>query len=192
MTHANNHTAARIFAVGGRRLATTVAVAAAGLFTAAPAAQAADCTQYAMNGEFVARGYDTYGRIGWTVTFTSTGQFPSGPAQVRFDDGGTVAGTVNGAIRGVHMEYTIKWNDKPDNLWNFDGNVSGDGRIHGGVQLKLPNVQRKTRWDSLTPLVCYTPPTSKVAQPITEAPQPGNTTFKPLPPVGVSELAPTE
>ena len=172
-------------------VAVVTATAAAVLFSLAPASHAAACSQYAFNGEFVARGYDTYGRIGWTVTFTSTGQFPAGPAHVRFDDGGTVDGTVNGAIRGAVMEFTIKWNDKPDNLWTFEGYVSDDGRVHDGEERKQPLAQGQARWDSLTPLVCYAPPTSTVAQPITESPPPDNTTFKPRSPVGASDLAPT-
>jgi hypothetical protein len=63
------------------------------------------------------------------VLFTSTGQSAgNGPAPVTFDDGGRVSGhVIGGRIEGHSINFQIKWDDKPDNVWNFSGTVDDGG-----------------------------------------------------------------
>ena len=158
------------------------AATAIAVLTVTPPAQAGppspSCTQYAFNGEYPIRGAN-----GWNVYFTSTGQVPGGPARVQFDDGGIVHGTVaEGEISGRNVRFVIKWNNRPDNEWIFDGVVGDDGLVRRGGETKRPEYYGEgiisSLWDSVNPLDCIAPAVSD------------NTRVKPKPPVSASDLAP--
>jgi hypothetical protein len=132
-----------------RLFAAATAIGAVGFLPVVPSAQAypfdSGCDKYAFNGEFRARGSN-----GWTVTFNSSGEYASGPAVVRFDDGGQVSGHVaSGRVVGNTINFDIVWHDKPHNSWYFQGLVR-DGHAEGRTG--------NTNWFSETPLACATPP----------------------------------
>ncbi|MFH5209124.1 hypothetical protein ACHIPZ_13105 [Antrihabitans sp. NCIMB 15449] len=157
-------------------------VAAFSTLTSAPSALAAppsaNCTQYAFDGEFIARGDGIDHR--WTVTFTSTGLVPGGPARVKFDDGGIVNGTITGGKIDRHViELSIKWNNKPDNIWNFSGIVGPDGLVRHGTQMLSGALPRSgSYWESLRPLDCVA----------FAAPEPPNSRIDPHAPIGPADL----
>ncbi|MFH5209123.1 hypothetical protein [Antrihabitans spumae] len=136
------------------------------------------CTQYAFDGEFRARGYPS-GPTDWEVTFSSTGQFPSGPARVRFSDGGFVDGTVSGgAISGRQVEFTIKWKDKPNNYWRFLGFVGDDGLVTRGDQRRQAEGGYEALWYSERPLACVA----------STAPELGSKRVDPNAPIGPGDV----
>lgn len=131
-----------------RLFAAATVIGALGFLPVAPSAQAypfdSGCDKYKFNGEFRARGHN------WTVSFNSTGEYASGPANVRFDDGGQVAGHVaSGRVVGNTINFDIVWHDKPNNSWYFTGLVR-DGHAEGRTG--------NSNWFSETPLGCATPP----------------------------------
>ena len=100
----------------------------------APPPLAPACDQFAFNGRFEVDGSPPdMGRSGWRVFFTSTGRSAgTPPAAVVFHDGGQVKGNVTGGgIEGRSINFQIKWNDKPDNVWRFWGTIDDDGIANG-------------------------------------------------------------
>lgn len=141
---------------GSQLLAAAMAVGAVGFLTVVPPAQAEPlippraCDSYVFNGEFRARGSN-----GWTVSFNSTGEYASGPAEVRFDDGGQVHGNVQfGRVVGNTIQFSIKWENNPQNIWNFWGRISDGGYAEGEEGRGAPG---DATWFSETPLACSTP-----------------------------------
>lgn len=143
-------------------LAAATAIAAAGCLTVVlPTSVAvAKCSQYGFNGGFSVRGDN-----GWTVDINSTGTSAAGShAAVRFDDGGTVNGSVSrGGIQGNVVDFAVQWTDKPNNVWNFHGTVSDDGLVHdGGESLASApgdySGEIASGWHSTTPLKCFDAP----------------------------------
>ncbi|MEO3757997.1 hypothetical protein ABGB19_06875 [Mycobacterium sp. B14F4] len=137
-----------------RLFAAATATGLIGFLAVSPSAQAypfaSGCDKYAFNGEFRARGNN------WTVTFNSNGEYASGPAVVRFDDGGQVSGhVVSGRILGTAIDFNILWHDKPNNNWYFRGDVR-DGNAQGSQSTQFRG--QGTNWLGQTPLACATPP----------------------------------
>jgi hypothetical protein len=137
-----------------RLFAAATAMAAVGFPAVVPSAHAypfdSGCDKYAFSGEFRARGNN------WTVSFNSTGEYASGPAVVRFDDGGQVSGhVVSGRILGTAIDFDILWHDKPNNNWYFRGDIR-DGSAQGSQSTQFRG--QGTNWFSQTPLACATPP----------------------------------
>ncbi|MBJ8343728.1 hypothetical protein [Antrihabitans sp. YC2-6] len=157
------------------------ALAAFSVLAVTPSAQAAppsaNCTQYAFDGEFIARGDGI--DFPWTVTFTSTGLVPGGSARVKFDDGGIVDGTIiSGEINRHVINFRIKWNNKPDNVWVFSGIVGDDGIVRHGTELLSGAAPASgSYWESLRPLNC-----------VAFAPEPGNSTLDPDAPISPADL----
>ena len=136
-------------------LAVATAIGAVGFFPVVPAAHGEPllppraCNKYVFNGEFRARGSN-----GWTVSFNSNGEYASGPAQVRFDDGGRVQGVVqSGRVIGNTIDFSIKWENNPNNVWNFWGRVNDGGNASGDEGRGGPG---DSTWFSETPLGCAT------------------------------------
>ncbi|MBJ8343729.1 hypothetical protein [Antrihabitans sp. YC2-6] len=163
--------------------AAVAAIAPLAMLAVATPAQAAPpssaCTQYAFNGEFRVQGYPSgWSPTEWEVTFSSTGQFPSGPARVKFADGGFVDGTVTGgAISGRQVEFTIKWKDKPNNYWRFLGFVGDDGLVYRGDERRQTEGGYEALWYSERPLDCIA----------STAPEPG-TTLDPDAPISPADV----
>lgn len=137
-------------------LAFSMAVGAVACLTVVPPAQAEPllppqaCDKYVFNGEFRARGSN-----GWTVSFNSTGEYASGPAEVRFDDGGRVQGRVqSGRVVGNTIQFSIMWENNPQNIWNFWGRTTDGGNASGDEGKAGPG---DATWYSETPLGCATP-----------------------------------
>lgn len=136
------------------KTAVTATIGVAGILPITPVVQAypfdSGCDKYAFNGDFRARGNN------WTVAFNSTGEYASGPAVVRFDDGGQVSGhVVSGRIVGKAIDFNILWHDKPNNNWYFRGDIR-DGNAQGSQSTQFRG--QGTNWFSQTPLACATPP----------------------------------
>ncbi len=156
----------QVFAVNhSQLLAGALAISAAGCLTVVPAAQAEPliappaCDKYVFNGEFRARGSN-----GWTVSFNSTGEYASGPAEVRFDDGGRVQGNVqSGRVVGNTIQFSIKWENNPQNIWDFWGRTSDGGFAQGDEGRGAPG---DATWVSETPLGCATPATPQQLPPV--------------------------
>jgi hypothetical protein len=150
---------------GSQLLAVATAIGVVGFLTVVPAAQAEPllppqaCDSYKFNGDFRARGSN-----GWTVSFNSTGEYASGPAEVRFDDGGRVQGNVqSGRVVGNTIQFSIKWENNPQNIWDFWGRVSDGGHAEGDEGKGAPG---DATWFSETPLACSTPAASQQLPPM--------------------------
>lgn len=147
----------QVNSIRSRLLVVSMAVGAVGCLGVVPSAQAEPllppqkCDKYVFNGEFRARGSN-----GWTVSFTSNGEYASGPAEVRFDDGGRVQGRVqSGRVVGNTIQFSIMWENNPQNIWNFWGQTSDGGNSSGSEGKAGPG---DATWFSETPLGCATPP----------------------------------
>ena len=147
---------------GSQLLAVATAI---GFLTAVPPAQAEPliapraCDNYVFNGEFRARGSN-----GWTVSFNSTGEYASGPAEVRFDDGGRVSGRVqSGRVVGNTIQFSIMWDNNPQNIWDFWGRTSDGGNVQGEEGKGAPG---DATWFSETPLACSTPAAQQQLPPV--------------------------
>ncbi|GFG48894.1 hypothetical protein [Mycolicibacterium agri] len=139
----------------------TATGAAVGFLPVMPVAQAEPllppqpCDKYVFNGEYRVRGSN-----GWTVSFNSNGEYASGPAEVRFDDGGRVTGeVVSGRVVGNTIQFTIRWENNPHNQWNFWGRTSEGGHTKGEEGRAAPT---DATWYAETPLACATPPAAQL------------------------------
>ncbi len=103
------------------------------------------------------------GRYAWRAFFTSTGRSAgTPPAAVVFSDGGQVKGNViGGGIEGRSINFQIKWNDKPDNVWRFWGSIDDDGVARGAED----GPGSGAPWEASTPLSCATPAPASAQQP---------------------------
>jgi hypothetical protein len=137
-----------------RLFAAATVIGAVAFLPVAPSAHAypfdSSCDKYVFNGEFRARGDN------WTLTFNSTGEYANGPAVVRFDDGGQVAGhIVSGRILGTAIDFNVLWHDKPNNNWYFRGDIR-DRHAQGSQSTQFNG--QGSNWFSETPLACAAPP----------------------------------
>ena len=130
----------------------------------APLPLAPACDQFVFNGRFEVVGTPAdIGRSGWRVFFTSSGRSAgTPPAAVVFYDGGQVKGNVTGGgIGGRSINFQIKWNDKPDNVWRFWGTIDDDGTARGAEDRPGSGAP----WEAATPLACATPEPPPAQQP---------------------------
>jgi hypothetical protein len=151
--------------------AAATAVAATGYLTGPAPAQAAPeaCSQYAFNGDFVISGANT-GQV--IVSDVLPGTRFAGRTFTESDDGRAVRGFIqDGAIQGRNINFKISWIEESDTTWTFNGTVSDDGLVHGGI-MHGPGFMGL--WDSTTPLACNDPE-------IATKPLPGNIVTPPAP-----------
>ena len=163
----------RLSAAASRVLVAGVIGAAGSLTLAAPAPayppQGSECTQFGFKGPqpFEANGNPRETDDGtWRLTFPSVGTRAAGPAAVFFfNTAETVTGhVVSGGIDGRDIDFRVRFDDKPDNVWEFTGTVDDHGTARGTET--LAGGGRPATWTSGFALDCLAP----AAQPKNDPP----------------------
>jgi hypothetical protein len=121
-------------------LAAATAVAAAGLFTAAAPAQAADCAQWGFPGATTMQLSS-----GEFITFNSGGSNAGGAAQWNKPNGTSDSGTISGNINSSGA-VALTFHDNDGDKYNFSGQAGPDGTASG--------TSGGPTWTITTPLTC--------------------------------------